>query len=104
MKQCDEDWLAGNLRRCDEIKVRLCQEPNAGSILWHKMPRNPSLHRYEQHSELSDKAAFLKSLINLHEGEVRDVRELTTDWVKVHAPLPKYHSQYAPEFFVQRKS
>ena len=97
VRQWDGDWPSKYLRQSNEIKARLCQEPNEEDILWDKMPRNPAHSKYEQQTDLSEKAAFLKSLMNLYQGEVRVV-QLTTGWVQVHAELPKHHAQYAPEF------
>ena len=59
------------------------------------MARNPSTCRYGQQSDLDGKATFLKHLINLHEGEVRESTE--SKRVKVHVPLPvdaKGHKPY----------
>ena len=95
VKPWDADWLGEYHSRSIEIMKRLCQEPNARNILWQTMPRNPATKRYEKHISLEDKADFLKQLINIHSGEVREIR---SEWVQKETPLPDDSSWYHPVY------
>ena len=59
------------------------------------MPRNPATKRYEKHTSLEDKTAFLKHLMSMHPGEVREIK---SEWVKVETSLPDDWSWYHPVY------
>ena len=63
------------------------------NVLWQTMPRNLATRRYERYEALEDKAKFLKHLINIHPGEVR---EIWGEWVQGQTPLPDDSSWYHP--------
>jgi len=95
VKPWDVDWLGEYHKRSIGIMRRLCQEPNACNVLWQTKPRNPATKRYEKHISLEDTAAFLKHLMNMHPGEVREIK---SEWTQMETLLPDDPNWYLPVY------
>ena len=63
--------------------------------LLEKMPRDPGSKRYLNFGSIKDKVSFLWSLLELHQGELREVYGY---WRCVPAALPRSQAWYASKY------
>ena len=93
MRPSDPDWVADSHNAGVEIRKRLLRNPP--QVLLERMPRNPSTLRYEQHESTFEKTKFMKYLLNLHDGEVRETYGF---WRRIQEPLPNSKTWYNPQY------
>ena len=93
MRPSDPDWVTDARSLSVQIQLRLLQQPP--QKLLNSMPGNPATKRYEPHQNMLDKVRFMKFLLNLHAGEVRETYGF---WLLVNSSLPESDAWYISQY------